>query len=515
MAWKLRKNSASRRNKLSKVAEQQKLYLERFGVPEPFVKGIITAMMPIGSIFGAFWSWYLVKAMTAKWALVYVCCIWNFGCILQVALPLNSMLYIARFIAGIGAGVISAIVPVYLAEVAPWKTRGRIIGIYQLGIAWGVCAQYLIQYAAVRFSHRHKDFSDRQDFALRLSFGIQLVPGITFLLGLLILPHSPRCYAMHGLWGSAVGLIADIHAKGDMNHPEVMAQYREMDEELRIERERGSPSFRMLLRKPLAKRLLLGMSVQAWSQLCGINIMMYHVLYVLAGAGAASPFVMASIQYLLSYVCTVPAIYLVDRVGRRRAMLAGSFVMMTCLLFIGFLQQYNGQPSVGEPISGHFHLSWIINRNKHVTGAIIAFSCIFVTAFALTWGPISWIYPAEIFPTQIRARAVALCTASRWGCNVAVALAVPHLFNGLALMHIYYAAYETKGYTLEEMHEAFDSRLPPWKFRQGESRVEALASRIRQQQRQQQRAIVAYLSSSFSDGEPPPLWGNRLVVAWG
>lgn len=146
--------------------------------------------------------------------------------------------------------------------------------IYQLGIAWGVCAQYLIQYAAVRFSHRHKDFSDRQDFALRLSFGIQLVPGITFLLGLLILPHSPRCYAMHGLWGSAVGLIADIHAKGDMNHPEVMAQYREMDEELRIERERGSPSFRMLLRKPLAKRLLLGMSVQAWSQLCGINIMM-------------------------------------------------------------------------------------------------------------------------------------------------------------------------------------------------------------------------------------------------
>lgn len=159
---------------------------------------------------------------------------------------------------------------------------------------------------------------------------------------------------------------------------------------------------------------------------------------------------MASIQYLLSYVCTVPAIYLVDRVGRRRAMLAGSFVMMTCLLFTGdycalslamfylgihmranclkgFLQQYNGQPSVGEPISGHFHLSWIINRNKHVTGAIIAFSCIFVTAFALTWGPISWIYPAEIFPTQIRARAVALCTASRWGCNVAVALAVPHL----------------------------------------------------------------------------------------
>lgn len=146
--------------------------------------------------------------------------------------------------------------------------------IYQVGIAWGISAQYLIQYVAVRFSHGHKDFPDRQDFALRLSFGIQLIPGVVFLACLIFLPESPRLYAIYGLWGSAISLIADIHAKGDLSHPEVLAQYREMDEEIRIERERGSPSFRMLLRKPLAKRLILGMSMQAWSQLCGLNIMM-------------------------------------------------------------------------------------------------------------------------------------------------------------------------------------------------------------------------------------------------
>lgn len=145
---------------------------------------------------------------------------------------------------------------------------------YQLGIAWGISAQYLVQYAAVKFSTGHKNFSARQDFALRLSFGIQLVPGIVFLLLLLILPSSPRLYATQGLWGSAIGMIADIHAKGDLNHPEVIAQYREMDEEIRIGREKGNPSFRMLLQWPLIKRLVLGMSIQAWSQLCGESLMM-------------------------------------------------------------------------------------------------------------------------------------------------------------------------------------------------------------------------------------------------
>ncbi|UKZ67061.1 uncharacterized protein TrAtP1_008224 [Trichoderma atroviride] len=413
-------------------------------------------------------------------------------------MPDNPMLYIARSIAGVGAGAMSAIMPVYLAEIAPWKTRGRTIGFYQLGIAWGISTQYLIQYAAMKFSNHHKSVSHRQGLAFRLSYGIQLLSAVVLLLGLLVLPHSPRLYTTYDLLGSALGMTADLHAKGNVHQPEVIAQCREMVEEIRIEREKNFPEFRTLLRRPLAKRLFLGMSVQAWSQLCGMNIMTYNLVYVLLGTGAVSPFVMATIQYLIYYVCTVPAIYLVDKIGRRRALLTGSLVMMICLLLTGILQQSNGTPTVGQSI--HYP-SWMMDRNQHVTSAMISFSCIFVAAFAMTWGPISWIYPAEIFPTPIRPRAVALCTAARWCCNVAVALAVPYLvwalkyhayylfgmFNGCALISMYYIAYETKGYTLEEMHEVFDSGLPPWKIRQGESRIEALASRIHQDQQRQQQ----------------------------
>ncbi|KAL7970057.1 sugar transporter domain-containing protein [Trichoderma sp. SZMC 28014] len=470
-------------------------YQDNLGSPEPLVKHVITAMVPIASIVGALWSSYLSVTMTPKWAMVYVCFIWVFGCVVQVALPVNNdMMYIARGLVGAGAGAMSAMVPVYLAEVARWKTRGRAIGFYQFGIAWGISAQYLIQYAAMKRLKQHKSVSDRQEFALRLSYGIQLLSGVLFFFGLLVLPHSPRTFTSHGLLGSAIGMIADLHAKGDVNQPEVIAQSQEMTEEIRIEREKNPPAFRTLLRRPLARRLFLGMSIQAWSQLCGINVMMHDLVYVLAGTRAISPFAMATAQVLIYYACTVPGIYLVDKIGRRPALLSGSLVMMMCLMLTGILQQYNGKPTLAQSRNGP---SWMMDGNGQVTAAMTAFSCIFVAAFALSWGSISWIYPAEIFPTDIRGRAVALCTAARWGCNVAVALALPHLwalkyhtyyifgmFNALALMHMYYAAYETKRQTLEEMHEPFDSGLPPWKFRQYDSRIESLAYLIKNRQRE-------------------------------
>lgn len=171
------------------------------------------------------------------------------------------------------------------------------------------------------------------------------------------------------------------------------------------------------------------------------------LVYVLAGTRAISPFAMATAQVLIYYACTVPGIYLVDKIGRRPALLSGSLVMMMCLMLTGdyvlcplsccvwrfsggltllegILQQYNGKPTLAQSRNGP---SWMMDGNGQVTAAMTAFSCIFVAAFALSWGSISWIYPAEIFPTDIRGRAVALCTAARWGCNVAVALALPHL----------------------------------------------------------------------------------------
>jgi len=131
------------------------------------------------------------------------------------------------------------------------------------------------------------------------------------------------------------------------------------------------------------------------------------------GANIASPLLTASVQYILNVTLTLPAIVYLDRFGRRPAMLLGSFFMMTFLFVVGALQKVYGVPNK-PPLtnSSNSDISWLINDNKAVSKAIVAMTYLFVCTFATTWGPTSWTYPSEIFPTKIRAKAVSLATAS-------------------------------------------------------------------------------------------------------
>ena len=164
------------------------------------------------------------------------------------------------------------------------------------------------------------------------------------------------------------------------------------------------------------------------------------------GANIASPLLTASVQYILNVTLTLPAIIYLDRFGRRPSMLIGSFLMMLFLLVVGALQAIYGQPNV-PPLtnSTNSDISWLINDNKAVSKAIVAMTYLFVCTFATTWGPTSWTYPSEIFPTKIRAKAVSLATASNVsshhdcselsantvsGSGIVCLLSLCHLFSG-------------------------------------------------------------------------------------
>jgi len=257
-------------------------------------------------------------------------------------------------------------------------------------------------------------------------------------------------------------------------------------EALRFEREQSVSSFKALVEPRMFKRVILGMSIQMWSQLCGMNIMMYYIVYIMEGAGIADALTTASIQYVINVVLTLPAILYLDRFGRRPALLLGSFGMMIWLFINGALQGAYGQPQDKQGSE----VTWVIGpQHRSVSKAVVAFSYLFVATFATTWGPVSWTYPSEIFPSKIRAKAVSLATSSNWAWNTALAFAVPPLlksinwkmymifgtFNGLALIHMFLTAPETKGRTLEEMDEVFDSGIPAWRSRAPEvSRLERL-----------------------------------------
>jgi MFS family permease len=266
--------------------------------------------------------------------------------------------------------------------------------------------------------------------------------------------------------------LANLHAKGDTQNAKVLAEFQEIKDAIAFERQEAVSSYRALIAPGIRKRVILGMSIQAWSQLCGMNIMMYYIVYIMQGAGIGKPLLTASIQYIINVLLTLPAIIYLDRFGRRPALLLGSFFMMTWLFISGALQGAYGHKITGEDIT------WGLGKDhKTVSKVVVACSYLFVATFATTWGPVSWTYPSEIFPLKIRAKAVSLATASNWLWNCILAYAVPPLlssiswkmymifatFNGMALIHMFLCAPETKGRTLEEMDEVFDSGIPAWK----------------------------------------------------
>lgn len=119
---------------------------------------------------------------------------------------------------------------------------------------------------------------DQPTSAFRIPWGVQIVPAVILFFGMFFLPRSPRWLASKDRWEEAIKVIADLHGGGDVNHPKVLAEYQEIEEALRFEREEAISSYKQLVAPRMIKRVVLGMSIQMWSQLCGMNIMMYYVV---------------------------------------------------------------------------------------------------------------------------------------------------------------------------------------------------------------------------------------------
>ncbi|UPK96201.1 hypothetical protein LCI18_007136 [Fusarium solani-melongenae] len=409
-------------------------YKQYFDNPKSYRQGAITASMPAGSLVGSLFSSFLADRYSRRVALQISCC----------ASQNIGMLCTGRVVAGFCVGIASAVVPVYQSSLQQWA------------ITWGILIQYFIQYGAAAGIDGGPDDKNQSTAAFRIPWGVQMIPAWILLVGLFFFPSSPRWLASQDKWEEALQTLANLHGKGDKTHPTVLAQYREIEDSLRFDREEAANSYKNLVTRRMLKRVILGMSIQAWSQLCGMNIMMYYIVYIMEGANIASPLLTASIQYIINVLLTLPAILYLDKFGRRA------------------LQQHYGQPQ-DDPDSD---VSWVVKDNRPVSSAIVACSYLFVATFATTWGPTSWTYPAEIYPSQIRAKAVSISTSTNWFWNMVLAFAVPPLLNAAAFIHMFLTAHETKGFTLEEMDDVFDSGHPAWKKHNKVSRLENLAKDI-------------------------------------
>ncbi|KAF7561160.1 hypothetical protein G7046_g2968 [Stylonectria norvegica] len=449
-------------------------YLEFFNHPDGTEQGGITASMSAGSFIGALGAGVLADRLGRKKTLMIASLIWIVGASLQCSAQNVAHLIVGRIVSGLAIGITSSQVLVYLAELAPSETRGRIVGIQQWSIEWGILIMYLISYGC--------SISIEGPSAFRIAWGIQGIPGFILFGALFFFPESPRWLAQHDRWEECHYNLAHLHAGGDMDSPLVIAEMEEVREAVRIAQLSKDIGYLGLFAPRIWKRTVVGCSVQIWQQLLGGNVMLYYLVYIFNMAGLNGNVALTSsiIQYVIFLVTTGAVLPFIDRLGRRWLLIGGAIACAILHFASGAVMASYGHHV--DSVNGNDILKWSISGAP--AKAVIALAYIFVGVYGLTWAPVAWIYASEVFPIQYRAKGVGLAAAGNWIFNLALAFFVPPAFTNIQYktyfifgtfcvvmtFHAFFFYPETSRKTLEEVDLLFDKDVPAWRSaRVGES----------------------------------------------
>ncbi|KAJ7245311.1 major facilitator superfamily domain-containing protein [Mycena rebaudengoi] len=387
-------------------------YLSTFHNPSSNPQGAIVASMPAGSFVGALMVTQLADKIGRKRTVQLSGLIWVIGSILQCASINRGML---------------------VSEITAPHIRGRLVSLQQWSITWGILIQYFIQFGCSYINGTA---------SFRIPWGLQMIPAIILSLGMEFFPETPRWLFDHKREAEALEVLADLHGGGDKTAELVLLEYEEIKAQVLFERTEG----RQVVHGPSETRY-----PPAASSLDGAGL-----------TGRRGNLIASSVQYVLNVVATIPAIIYIDKWGRRPMLLAGTLAMAFWLFLVGGLQGHFGH--WGDVDGSRV---WVITDNDRATKAIIVSSYLFVCSFAVTMGPVSWTYPAELFPTKVRGKG-----SFNWAFNFALAWAVPPglsniayktyfifgTFNLAAFLHVFFMYPETVGRTLEESGRKLSER---------------------------------------------------------
>ncbi|KAK4956668.1 hypothetical protein LTR10_006195 [Elasticomyces elasticus] len=434
----------------------QPYFTDYMGTPNSAETGGIVSSFTGGAVLGAASISYLADRLGRKKTVFVGAVISVIGCALQGGAVNLAMVAVGRAIAGIAVGQLSSIVPMYCAEIATAQDRGKLSGLLQLMLSWGFFVAQWLGYGC---------FHVNSDFQWRFPLAFQVVPGLIMAGGVWFLQESPRWLMEHDRHDEAKTVLQKLHSTGH-NDDFLQLEFEEIRDTIVAEKEVATVSWKQLLAKPSwRKRLLLGCGIQAFGQLSGINVINYYgnEIYKLLGIDTATSLKIVGISGALSIVYCVIGLWLLDRVGRIKPMIVATAGCALALLVNSVLSQYY--------VAGNKET---MNPNGNALRAMVAMNFVFSFFFTMI-GIITWVYPAEIFSTEIRARGNSLSTMSNWILNLIFAQFSPtalasvgfryfyafFVFNLCAVICYIFLYPETAGRTLEQMDELFGDQLVP------------------------------------------------------
>jgi len=406
------------------------------------MSGLMTAAVPLGALIGCLLAGRITDRYGRRRVLLASAVLFALGSLAAASAMVTEMLLVARFFLGFGIGIAAVVAPLYISETAPARIRGTLISAFQLAITIGILSSYLIGYAFV------------QSESWRMMFASGIVPALCLFVGVLFLPESPRWLAMRGQNDKARTSLERLRD----GKAESGAITQELDEiSSTLEQEDKKADWRELFTPLVRPALIVGMGLFFLQQLSGINAVIYYAprIFSLSGFGSATTQLLATIGIGVANVAfTVLAMYLIDRIGRRR------------LLVIGFI---GTTISLGViSLAASTEIAWL---DWLSVGGLI----VFIASFAVSLGPLPYVMMSEVFPANIRSQGMAFASVSNWGFGFIVVFSFPSLLAGIglggtflifsvicALGIIFTLRYvpETKGVSLEEIERHVLSGKP-------------------------------------------------------
>src|SRR5689334_15646953 len=341
---------------------------------------LTVAILLIGAIVGALvagWSADKFSRRRTKIASGTVYVIGGIACALSQS---YWQILASRFWLGLAVGCASFVSPMYIAELVPPRIRGGVVSFNQLMITLGILAAYIVDWGFAGFSNNW-----------RWMFGIAAVPGAALVIGMYFMPFSPRWLIDKGREDEAREVLENYRFEED----DVDGEIEEIKDVAKQEF-----SLRELLGKSVRRMMIIGIALAVFQQIVGINTVIYYAPTILKFAGQQNTGALTQSVYIgcTNVFFTIVAILLLDRLGRRFFLIAGTATLTAALVDLGiFFQSASLQHSAG----------WLS----------LVCLLVYIMGFAVGLGPVFWLMISEIFPLQMRGPAMAVCTMFNWGFN--------------------------------------------------------------------------------------------------
>jgi sugar porter (SP) family MFS transporter len=338
------------------------------------------------------------------------------------------VLLVARFIGGLAIGGASVMAPMYIAEIAPGRLRGRLVAVAQFNIVFGILVAFFSNYLLVNTG----------DANWRWMFGVMTIPAVIFFALLFLVPESPRWLVKKDETAKAKKVLESVGAEN------VDKELGEIINSLKEEAGKGAAK---LFQKKYNFAIMCAVLLAVFNQLSGINVIMYYapMIFEKAGASTSSAMLQAVAVGMTNMLFTIIAMFFIDKLGRKTLLLIGAVGMCISLAGAGM----------------HYY-----NERLFGSAGVVVFIVGFIAFFAFSQGAVIWVFLAEIFPNKVRSKGQSLGSFTHWIMNAIIGLVFPialtrfgggsvFIFFAVMMIPFFFFVWkmlpETKGKSLEEL----------------------------------------------------------------